>query len=106
MKLGRILETALYAEDLDAAERFYTTVLGLKLHSRETGRHLFFYSGTGMFLVFNPKTTEKDNDFPHTHGCHGSGHVAWAVAPEELDQWQQWLEEKDVIVENFHWPEG
>ena len=56
-----------------------------------------------MFLVFNPDQTEKE-DSPH--GCRGRGHVAWAVAGEELDGWRQWLEKEGVTVNDFLWPTG
>jgi len=103
MKVGNVLETALYAVDLEAAEAFYTRVLGLEVHSRLAGRHVFFRSGTGMFLVFNPDQTEKEVD---PHGCRGRGHVAWAVSEPELDPWKQWLEGHDVAVNDFRWPKG
>jgi len=44
LRARKILETSLYAEDLDAAEAFYTTVMGLEkitaLAAR--GKRLFF----------------------------------------------------------------
>ena len=58
MKVDRVLETSLYAPDLEAAEVFYTRVLGLEVHSREVGHHVFFRCGSGMLLVFNPDKTE------------------------------------------------
>jgi catechol 2,3-dioxygenase-like lactoylglutathione lyase family enzyme len=103
MKVSRILETSLYAEDLEAAEAFYTRVLGLEVHSRFLGRHVFFHSGSGMFLVFNPNQTERE-DSPH--GCRGRGHVAWAVSREELDGWRQWLEKEGLTLNDFFWPGG
>jgi len=103
MKVTNVLETALYAEDLETAEAFYTDVLGLKVHSRLPGRHVFFYSGIGMFLVFNPNQTEKEKD---PHGCRGRGHVAWSVSLGELDAWLKWLKEKGVEVNDFYWPSG
>jgi len=103
MKAGNILETALYAEDLEAAEAFYTRVPGLEVHSRLAGRHVFFRSGTGMFLVFNPNQTEKEES---AHGTRGRGHVAWAASQEELDDWLQWLEKQGVKVKDFYWPKG
>jgi len=45
LRLGRILETSLYADDLDQAEAFYKSVLGLNLFAKEAGRHLFFKFG-------------------------------------------------------------
>jgi catechol 2,3-dioxygenase-like lactoylglutathione lyase family enzyme len=103
MKVSRILETSLYAEDLEAAEAFYTRVLGLAVHSRFPGRHVFFHSGSEMFLVFNPNQTERE-DSPH--GCRGRGHVAWAVSTEELDGWRQWLEKEGLTLNDFFWPGG
>ena len=103
MKVDRILETALYAEDLDAAEEFYTRVLGLEVHSRVAGRHVFFRCGNSMFLIFNPNTTGQE-DSPH--GCRGRGHAAWAVAREDLDAWQRWLEKEGVKVKEHFWPSG
>ncbi len=38
MKVQRILETCLYVEDLDAAERFYVDVLGLDVEAGGEGR--------------------------------------------------------------------
>src|SRR5438105_1039171 len=56
-----ILETCVYARDLEAAERFYTTVLGLEVIARMPGRHVFFRCGRGVFLVFNPDKTETES---------------------------------------------
>ncbi len=52
--LEGILETALYADDLDAAEAFYGSVLGLEKITRAGNRHVFFRCGSGVLLIFNP----------------------------------------------------
>jgi catechol 2,3-dioxygenase-like lactoylglutathione lyase family enzyme len=104
MKVDRILETSLYAGDLAAAEEFYTRVLGLEVHGRVEDRHVFFRCGAGMFLVFNPSTTEKETDLPH--GCRGRGHAAWAVAAGELDAWRRHLERHGIRVHEHEWPQG
>ena len=49
--IDRVLESCLYATDLDAADRFYTDIFGLERFSSAPGRHVFFRCGTGMFLV-------------------------------------------------------
>ena len=55
MRAERVLETCLYVDDLDAAEQFYTGVLGLEVESRAQGRHVFFSCGNAMFLsTFHP----------------------------------------------------
>ena len=57
MQPGGILEAALYADDLEAAEAFYTGVLGLSVLARVEGRHVFFRCGLGVVLLFNPEAT-------------------------------------------------
>jgi catechol 2,3-dioxygenase-like lactoylglutathione lyase family enzyme len=52
--LEGILEAALYADDLDRAEAFYGTVLGLERITRAGNRHVFFRCGDGVLLIFNP----------------------------------------------------
>ena len=43
MQAKRVLETCLYVQDLDAAERFYRDVLGLEFVARHVrNRHVFF----------------------------------------------------------------
>src|SRR5688500_13922838 len=53
-KISHVLESCLYATDLAAAERFYGEVLGLALHGKQPGRHVFFHCGERMVLIFNP----------------------------------------------------
>ena len=54
MSVDNVLETCLYVDDLLRAEAFYGEVLGLKLESRQEGRHVFFHCGRQMLLLFNP----------------------------------------------------
>jgi catechol 2,3-dioxygenase-like lactoylglutathione lyase family enzyme len=106
LRLERILETCLYADDLDKAERFYTSVLGLHLHAKETGRHLFFKCGSQMLLIFNPAKTIQESDAA-PHGAHGPGHVAFAVPLAELNQWKSHLEAMNISIEKeVSWPNG
>ena len=53
-----ILETAVYVDDLDAAEAFYGGLLGLERIGRVPGRHVFYRVGAGVLLVFRPEATE------------------------------------------------
>jgi len=105
-QIGAILETCLYANDLDRAAVFYQSVLGLKLFAREAGRHLFFKSRNQMFLVFNPlKTIEETDAAPH--GTHGPGHTAFAVPMSKMNEWRSYLEAKGVEIEkDVTWPGG
>lgn len=107
MHVQEVLETCLYAEDLDAAEKFYRDVLGLEPFAREIGRHVFFRCGNRMVLVFNPtKTNEAGSDIPR-HGCRGAGHAAFAVRENELSSWRSQLSAKGVTIEReIDWPQG
>jgi catechol 2,3-dioxygenase-like lactoylglutathione lyase family enzyme len=109
-RVREILETCLYASDLAAAERFYVDVLGLDVMARVAGRHVFFRLGRGVFLVFDPAATsvpaEHGTRVP-THGAHGPGHVAFAVADAALDGWRAHLARRGVVIEaEVAWPRG
>ncbi len=101
-----ILESCLYADDLDAAERFYTRVMGLERIAAIPGRHVFFRCGARVFLVFNPARTREPGPVP-PHGAEGPGHVAFAARAEELDGWADHLRAAGVEIESDHaWPGG
>lgn len=102
-----ILETAIYASDLDAVERFYRDVLGLLFDSKVIGRHVFFRCGDAMLLVFNPTATAVKAGNAPTHGARGPGHVAFAVGNGELEPWLERLAEHAVEIEaSVDWPGG
>jgi catechol 2,3-dioxygenase-like lactoylglutathione lyase family enzyme len=106
MRAREILETCVYAADLDAAERFYSTVLGLERIARVEGRHVFFRCGGRVFLVFNPEATAEGSHVPG-HGSTGPGHACFAVTADELDGWRAHLAEAGVEIEQEHeWPGG
>ena len=54
MRANEILETCLYVDDLDEAERFYGEILGLEFVSRQNDRHVFWKCGNRMLLLFDP----------------------------------------------------
>lgn len=107
MHLQRVLESCLYARDLARAESFYSEILGLTVFSRAPGRHVFFRCGSAMVLIFNPqRTTEAAQEVP-AHGAHGEGHIAFAVAEDDMPRWRQHLAERGVAIEaEVQWPGG
>jgi catechol 2,3-dioxygenase-like lactoylglutathione lyase family enzyme len=107
-----VLETCLYAHDLDAAERFYADVLGLEVFAREAERHVFFRCGAGMLLVFDPERTAtapgqvKGVTVP-AHGPHGPGHVCFRITAGALDEWRDRFARAGVAIEaEIAWPRG
>jgi catechol 2,3-dioxygenase-like lactoylglutathione lyase family enzyme len=106
MKLSHLFEAALYARDLDAAERFYRDVLGLELISSVDGRGLAFQCGEAVLLVFDPERTRIADAGVPTHGAIGEGHVAFAIDETEIDPWRRHLESCGVVIEaEVEWPE-
>lgn len=111
MRPDGILETALYADDLDAAEAFYGGVIGLRTIVRVGDRHIFFACGTGVLLVFNAQETETPSANPDLpvppHGARGPGHMCFKVAGDALDGWRHRLEAAGTAIEaDFRWPNG
>lgn len=111
MQPAAILETALYASDLAAAEAFYGGLLGLPVIARVAGRHVFFRVGDGILLVFNPEATEVPSANPAlpvpVHGARGAGHVCFSARREEIAAWRERFRAAGVPVEaEFDWPNG
>jgi catechol 2,3-dioxygenase-like lactoylglutathione lyase family enzyme len=103
-RIHGVLETAVYATDLDAAEAFYHGVLRLSVLLREKGRHVFFRCGTGVVLVFNPGATSEED---LAHGAKGVGHAAFTIRHDDLDSWREYLTAHDVAIEEDKtWPNG
>lgn len=108
LAIETIVETAIYAADLDAMEAFYGGILGLPVIGRVAGRHVFFRVGaSGVFLVFNPATTrEPGGEFP-PHGATGPGHFAMGIPATSLNAWRQHLAASGIAIEKENtWPRG
>ena len=100
-----IVETAIYVDDLDAAEAFYRDVLGLEVIGREAGRHVFFRVGDGVLLAFSPRPRSRAT------GCRRTGPGAGPLRPRRegrgLDGWRRRLEGHGVVIEKeVTWPSG
>jgi catechol 2,3-dioxygenase-like lactoylglutathione lyase family enzyme len=97
-KLSRILETVLYAEDMEAVEKFYSEVLELPLLARDAGRSLVYTVGPDMLLIFYAPESLKKTSLP-PHGTKGPGHIAFEVEEEEYDGWKKYLAAKNIKIE-------
>ncbi len=98
MQASRIFETVLYADDLAAAERFYSEVLGLVVYSR-SDTVVAFHCGDGVLLVFAPERAILPNRGVPSHGAHGAGHLAFAMTAAEVAGWRAQLTAHDVAIE-------
>jgi catechol 2,3-dioxygenase-like lactoylglutathione lyase family enzyme len=107
LKIRAVVETAIYVDDLQAAEAFFGTILGLRVIGKEPGRHVFFQVGDrGVLLAFRAESTLKGDPLP-AHGASGPGHFALGIDAEALDAWRKHLQTHGVRVEKeVEWPKG
>ena len=103
-----VVETGIYADDLDEAERFYRDVLGLTLLGKEFGRHVFFQVGDRLHVVGLPcRGDPSGRPGCPAHGARGPGHFAMGVAAEDLDAWRDQLQAHHVAIEHEEvWERG
>ncbi len=103
----RILESVLYAEDLEAAKAFYADLLGLDVIIFESERNLFLRCEGSVLILFKAsRTIVKDSEVP-AHGTTGPGHLAFAASREEIEGWTRKLEAAGVpIIEKIDWQNG
>lgn len=108
----QILESALYAENLDETAAFYETVIGLERITAAPGRHVFFRTGASVLLLFRPSATCRppapDARVPvPPHGAEGEGHLCFAGSAAEIERWRGRLAAAGVEIEaDFEWPQG
>lgn len=107
LKIKAVIETAIYVDDLNATEDFYSRILGLTVIARESGRHVFFQVGdSNVLLVFNPHTTLEGDTLP-PHGANGPIHFALGIERQSLDAWQEHLKTNGIAIEKeVDWPAG
>lgn len=109
-RIARVLETALYVDDIERAKEFYTGHLDLSL-LRCDDRMCAFAVGDTVLLLFlrgggaAPVKTPGGTIPPHDG--HGPLHMAFAIAAADLDGWERRLEHAGIAVESrVEWPRG
>lgn len=116
-KLNRILETALYADDLDRAREFYSRVLELKPMLETDTLTAYDVGGQSVLLVFRRGGSMKTQRVPGPAGLadgeipphDGSGplHMCFAVEAKELGAWEERLHQHNIPIEGrVRWQRG
>lgn len=102
-----VLESVLYAEDLDAAREFYENILGLPEISFDPERQLFLRCEGSVLILFKASKTRIADAAVPTHGTDGNGHLAFSASEEELHTWKACLTSNGVaIVKEIDWANG
>jgi catechol 2,3-dioxygenase-like lactoylglutathione lyase family enzyme len=111
-QLDRLVETALYADDLARSRAFYVDILGCE-PLLDTGRLLALsVGGVSVLLLFQRGATNEPLPTPGgvvpPHGGAGIQHIAFAVPHSlTLDKWAARLEAHGVPIESrVRWQRG
>jgi catechol 2,3-dioxygenase-like lactoylglutathione lyase family enzyme len=110
-QLGRVLETALYVDDLDRAARFYESVLQLTNLSKDSRFRAYDVGGVSVLLLFKRGGTLQTVHLPGgtipPHDGHGPLHMGFAIGADELPAWEARLGAHGVAIEGrTDWPRG
>ena len=92
-----LLESSLYVTDVAASARFYERIFGFNIINDFGERGCALQAGERQVLLLFEKNSSRLTQSPH----HGDGelHVAFAVAASELSNWEAWLDENGIAVE-------
>ena len=110
-RLDGVLETALYADDLERAARFYEEVLGLAPLARDARFCAYDAGRRSVLLVFRRGATLETVWLPGgtipPHDGHGPLHVAFAIRAADLAAWEERLACHGIAIEGrTAWPRG
>jgi catechol 2,3-dioxygenase-like lactoylglutathione lyase family enzyme len=102
--LDRVLETALYFDDLERAARFYEDILQLRPLVQSERLRAFDVGGKSVLLLFRRGGSLQ---LASPHDGTGPVHAAFAVAASELPWWEERLAANGIsIEERTDWPRG
>lgn len=111
-RLDRIVETALYCDDLSRSRAFYVDILGGEPLLDSARLVAVSIGGTSVLLLFQRGATLEPLPTPGgvvpPHGGTGVQHIAFAVADRsELAAWAARLGQRGVAIESrVRWPRG
>lgn len=110
-KLNRVLETALYVDDLMRSKAFYGDDLDLPLLFENERMCAFDVGGKSVLLLFLRGASAEDMITPGGtipgHDGRGPLHMGFAVSAEELAVWEERLRERGIaVVSKVAWPRG
>lgn len=104
LKARRVLETAIYCDDLAVTVRFYADLLALT-PMLESDRVVAFDAGEGTVLLLfqrgeSAQPLETPGGLVPGHSSSGPAHLAFAIDTSDLGKWFDRLERLNVPVES------
>jgi len=109
--LNGVLETALYVDDMERARRFYEDVLGLTAIFDDARLRAYAVGSRNVLLLFQRGSARETVHMPGgtipPHDGSGPLHMAFAIAKDELAEWEAHLKEHAVAIEGrTQWRRG
>jgi catechol 2,3-dioxygenase-like lactoylglutathione lyase family enzyme len=97
LKTDGILESSLYVSDLPRSVRFYQEIFGFSVISDFGERGCAMHAGPQQVLLLFKKGASLATSTPHDGD--GELHLAFAIPADELANWESWLHERGIAVE-------
>ncbi|WP_148193689.1 VOC family protein [Pseudomonas syringae] len=110
-RLNRIIETALYVEDLANAREFYSGTLELEVMFESATLVALNVGGVSTLLLFKRgaslQTQHLSGGEIPPHDAQGRIHVCFAINADEMQAWADRLAGASVAIEGrTEWPKG
>jgi catechol 2,3-dioxygenase-like lactoylglutathione lyase family enzyme len=100
-----ILESSLYVDDVARSARFYERIFGFWMITDFGGRGCAMQAGPRQVLLLFQKGGSLE--IPSPHDGDGELHLAFAIRATELANWESWLAENGIDVEEKRsWERG
>jgi catechol 2,3-dioxygenase-like lactoylglutathione lyase family enzyme len=104
-KTDGILESSLYVSDLSRSIRFYQDTFGFSVISDFGERGCAMHAGPRQVLLLFRKGASRAITSPHDGD--GELHLAFAIPAAELPNWELWLQQRGITVEEKRqWESG
>jgi catechol 2,3-dioxygenase-like lactoylglutathione lyase family enzyme len=110
-KVGRVLETSLYVEELDRSVDFYQRIFGFEKLACDDRFCAFNVSGEQVLLLFRKSASLAPTPMPGgvipPHDGTGRLHLAFTIPAAAEQEWKRHLEAAHVAIESrVAWPKG
>src|SRR5690348_2397616 len=92
-----LLESSLYVHNVASSARFYEKIFGFSIINDFGERGCAMQAGDRQVLLLFKKGGSRLVQSPHDG--EGELHIAFAVAASELVNWEAWLAENEIPVE-------
>jgi len=96
-KTEGILESSLYVDDVALSIEFYEKIFGFRVIKDFGGRGCAMEAGHRQVLLLFQKGGSLGIQSPHDGD--GELHIAFAIPAAELAEWEAWLAQNQIAVE-------